>query len=73
MMLGKRFGIITLGPDTISMLGKGVVGYLGAATSERFVEIGAIGCDLHELMEGDRDTLYRSIKGASKPLAAKGA
>jgi hypothetical protein len=70
----QRFGLITLGPDTIAMLGKGVSGVLGASYSERFVpEIGAIGCDLDGLMNGDRDTLYASIRQESGILAKKGA
>jgi hypothetical protein len=56
------------------MLGKGVSGVLGASYSERFVpEIGAIGCDLDGLMNGNRDTLYASIRRESGILAKKGA
>ena len=70
----QRFGLITLGPDTIAMLGKGVCGVLGTSYSERFVpDIGAIGCDLDFLMEGDRDQLYTSIRRESGILAKKGA
>ena len=56
------------------MLGKGVCGVLGTSYSERFVpDIGAIGCDLDFLMEGDRDQLYTSIRRESGILAKKGA
>ncbi|GJN87703.1 hypothetical protein Rhopal_000658-T1 [Rhodotorula paludigena] len=74
LMLGRKFGVLSTGFGPKPLLSKGVMNFLGAASSDRWAGGITSGIAIEELRQADvRDKVERLMKETAAKVAEKGA